>query len=68
MSRRREEQRMIEVEIFWTENAVPSEQKIQLPQIPRQGDLLKTRSGYLGSVAMVKWLLDGDPVVHVVLT
>lgn len=59
---------MIQVVIFWAENRVTSEQKIRLPQIPRQGDLVKTKSGYLGSVASVRWLLDGDPIVHIVLS
>lgn len=58
---------MIEVRIFWTEDQVPSEQEIKLPQIPNLGDLVKTKSGYLNSVASVRWLLDGEPVVHIVL-
>lgn len=58
---------MIEVKIFWTHQGTSEEQEVQLPQIPRQGDLVKTRTGYLGSVASVRWLLDGEPIVHVVL-
>lgn len=57
---------MIPIKIFWTDGD-PQEQELEMSQVPRQGDLVKTRSGYLGSVASVRWLLDGEPLVQVVL-
>lgn len=66
----------MKVVVFWTErntgrvapSTQPLEQVVDLDIPPRYGEMVKTRTGFLGPVQSVMWILDGEPTVHVVLT
>jgi len=58
---------LVRVKIYWTEDSVTKEQSENLPAVPQVGDFIRTNTGYENIVATRRWLLDGPPIVHLVL-